>query len=85
MRTLRLIDLSLVLRKLVFHFLSNLMGYDRGDSFPFDFEPDGISFDSRSKGKPSSRSYPIQCESKRGNIVFSVQYRMYGGHFTEQF
>ena len=25
------------LRKLCFHFLSNLMGYDRGDSFPFDF------------------------------------------------
>ena len=24
------------LRKLPFHFLSNLMGYDRGDSFPFD-------------------------------------------------
>ena len=25
------------LRKLYFHFFSNRMGYDRGDSFPFDF------------------------------------------------
>ena len=27
---------SSTLRKIVFHFLSNWMGYDRGDSFPFD-------------------------------------------------
>ena len=27
------------------------MGYDRGDSFPFDFEPNGIQFGSKSKGK----------------------------------
>jgi len=27
------------------------MGYDRGDSFPFDFEPNGIPFGSKSKGK----------------------------------
>ena len=47
------------LRKLVFDFLSNLMGYDRGDSFPFDFEPNGIPFGSKLKGKLSSRSYPI--------------------------
>ena len=33
-----------VLRKLVFHFLSNGMGYDRGDRFPFDFEPNGLPF-----------------------------------------
>ena len=38
------------------------MGYDRGDSFPFDFEPNGITFDSKSKGKLSPRPYPIQCE-----------------------
>ena len=31
-------------RKLCFHFLSHLMGYDRGESFPFDFEPNGIQF-----------------------------------------
>jgi len=39
------------LRKLYFHFLSHLMGYDRGDSFPFDFEPNEIPFSSKSKGK----------------------------------
>ena len=40
------------------------MGYDRGDSFPFDFEPNGIPFGSKSKGKLSPRSYPIQYERK---------------------
>ena len=40
------------------------MEYDRGDSFLFDFEPNGIPFGSKSKGKPSPQSYPIQCEGK---------------------
>ena len=40
------------------------MGYDRGDSFPFDFEPSGIPFGSKLKGKLSPRSYPIQFEWK---------------------
>ena len=38
------------------------MGYGRGDSFPFNFEPNGIPF--ASKGKLSPRPYPIQCERK---------------------
>ena len=38
------------------------MGYDRGDSFPFDFEPNRIPFGSKSKGKLSPWLYPIQCE-----------------------
>ena len=38
------------LRKLYFHFLSHRMGYDRGDSFPIDFEPNEIQFGSKSKG-----------------------------------
>ena len=40
------------------------MGYDRGDSYPFDFEPNGIPSGSKSKGKLSPRSYPIQYEMK---------------------
>ena len=40
------------------------MGYDRGDSFSFDFEPNGIPFSSKSKIKLSSRSYPLQLERK---------------------
>ena len=40
------------------------MGYDRGDSFPFDFEPNGKQFGSKLKGKLLPRSYPIQCERK---------------------
>ena len=40
------------------------MGYDRGDRFPFDIEPNGNPLGSISKGKLSPRSYPIQCERK---------------------
>ena len=51
------------------------MGYDRGESFPFDFEhnleqfsfrfePNGITFGLKSKGKQSPPSYPIQFEGK---------------------
>ena len=40
------------------------MGYDRGGSFPFDFEPNENPFGSKSKRKLSPRSYPIQCERK---------------------
>ena len=47
------------------------MGYDRGDSFPIEFEKNRFPFGSKSEGKPSPRSYPIQFESNR-NIVFSV-------------
>ena len=36
------------------------MGYDRGDSFPLDFEPNGFTFGSKLKGKLSPQSYPIQ-------------------------
>ena len=40
------------------------MGYDRDDSFPFNFEPNGIQFGSKSRGKLSPRSYPNQRERK---------------------
>ena len=36
------------------------MGYDRGDSFPFDFELNGFLFGSKSKRKLSPRSYRIE-------------------------
>ena len=48
------------------------MGYHGGDSFPFNFEPNGIPFGSKSKGKLSPRSYPIQFERKRKYSFFSV-------------
>ena len=48
------------------------MGYDRVDSFPFDFEPNGIPFGSKSKGKLSPRSYPIQFERKWNTSFLSV-------------
>ena len=50
------------------------MGYDRGDSFPLDFEPNGIPFGSISKGKPSPRSYPIQFVKKWKSSYFSIEY-----------
>ena len=40
------------------------MGNGHGDSFPYDFEPNGITFGSKSKGKLSPRPLPIQCERK---------------------
>ena len=53
------------------------MGYDRGDSFPVDFEPNGIPFGfpfgSKSKGKLSPRSYPIQFERKLKYSFISVR------------
>ena len=48
------------------------MGYGRGDCFPFDFEPKGNPFDSKSKGKQSPRPYPIQFERKWNTIFLSV-------------
>ena len=49
------------------------MGYDRGDSSPFDFEPNGFPFGSKSKRKLSPRSYPIQCERKWKYSFLSVR------------
>ena len=37
------------LRKLVFHFLEDLIGNGRGDRFPFDFEQNGNSFGSENR------------------------------------
>ena len=50
------------------------MGYDRGDNFPFDFEPNEIPFGSKSKGKLPPRSYPIQYERKWQHSFLSVHY-----------
>ena len=48
------------------------MGYDRGDSFPFDFGPNGFPFGSKSKVKLSPRSYiPFNVKGNE-NLVFSV-------------
>ena len=52
------------------------MGYDRGDSFPFDFEPNGDPFGSKFKRKLSPRSdihidIPFNVKGN-GNIIFSV-------------
>ena len=49
------------------------MGYGRGDSFPFDFEPNGVSFGSKPKGKLSPRSYPIQFDRKWNYSFLSVK------------
>ena len=40
------------------------MGYDRGGSYPSNFEPNGHPFGLKSNGKLSPRSYPMQCERK---------------------
>ena len=45
------------------------MGYDRGDSFPFDFEPNGILFSSKSKGRLS----PLEWHERKSSCK-SVMY-----------
>ena len=48
------------------------MGYDRGDSFSFDFEPNGIPFGSEN-GKENCHHNHIPFNARGiGNIVFSV-------------
>ena len=59
------------LRKLYFHFLSHWMGYDRGDSFPFDFEPNGNPFGLNRKVSRHHDHIPFNVK-ENGNIVFSV-------------
>ena len=49
------------------------MGYDRDESFPSDFEPNGNPFGSKSKGKLSPRSYPIPCERKLKYSFLSIK------------
>ena len=48
------------------------MGYDHGDSFISDFEPNRIPFVSKSKGKLLRRSYPIQFEKKSNTSFLSA-------------
>ena len=47
-----------------------VIGY--GDSFPFDFEQNGYPFGSKSKGKLSPGSYPIQFERKSNTSFLSA-------------
>ena len=64
------------------------MGYDRGDGFTLDFELNGIPFGSKSKGKLSPRSYPIQFDRK-GNTRFpsveTAEVRSQRCHYSEAF
>ena len=53
------------------------MRYDRGDCFPFDFEPNGIPIGSKSKGKLSPRLYPIKFERKWKYSFLSVRLGIY--------
>ena len=51
------------------------MGYDRGDSFPFDFEPNIIQFGSENRKENCHHDHiPFNLKGN-GNIDFSV-YRM---------
>ena len=47
------------------------MGYDRGDSFSFDFEPNRNPFGSKTKGNCQHDHIPFNLKGN-GNIVFSV-------------
>ena len=48
------------------------MGYDRGDSLPFDFEPNGIPIGSENRKENCHHDHiPFNLKGN-GNIVFSV-------------
>ena len=59
------------LRKLFFHFLSQWMGYDRGDSFIFNFKPNGIHLVQNRKENCHHNYIPFIVKGN-GKIVFSV-------------
>ena len=48
------------------------MGYDRGDSFSFDFEPNGVYLVQNRKENSQHDHIPFDVKGN-GNIVFSVQ------------
>ena len=48
------------------------MGYDRGDSFSFDFEPNGIPFGSENRKENCHHDHIPSNVKGNGNIVFSV-------------
>ena len=68
--------------KTIFPFLSCWMGFDRGDIFPFDFEPNWNPLDLKSKGKLSPRSYSIQCEKKWKYSFLSVNIICYSEYIV---
>ena len=48
------------------------MGYDRDDSFPFDFEPNGIPFGSENRKENCHQDHISFNLKVIGSIVFSV-------------
>ena len=62
-----------ILREIDFLFLSNLKVYDRSDSFPLYYEPNGIPFGSYSKEKLSLRSYSFKFEKNIQSISLKVE------------
>ena len=67
------LSFNIALRKLVFYFLSHWMGYgyDRGDSFPFDFKPNGIPFGSENRKENCHHDHiPFNLKGN-GMLIFS--------------
>ena len=50
------------------------MGYSCGDSFPFDLEPNGNPFGSKSKGKLSPQPYRIRFERNWKYSLLTADY-----------
>ena len=49
------------------------MGYDRGDSFSFDFKPNGIPFSSKNRKENCHHDHIPFNMKGNGNMVFSVR------------
>ena len=64
-------DIRTTLRKLCFHFLSNRMEYDRGDSFPFDLNQMEFYLVQNRKENDHHDHIPFNMKGN-GILVFSV-------------
>ena len=67
-----------------FHLVHNQKENSPYDQIPFYYEPNGFPFGSKSKGKLSPRSYPIQCERKWKHSSLSAGRKFASGICQQQ-
>ena len=73
-----------ILNQMDFLLVQNRMGYDRGASFPFNFEPNGLPFSSENRKENCHHGHiPFNVKGNR-NIVFSVHTKKHGLRSTSE-
>jgi len=82
-RLIRVHFQQFTLRKLCFNFFSHWMGYDRGDSRPFDFEPNRIPFGSENRKENCHHNHIPFNVKRNGNIVSQFKVQL-ASHYAER-